>query len=234
VRTAAATEERVALAEGTGSELRLDHLDVHLPDGRHLLRAEGVTLRPGESTLLTGPSGSGKSTLFRAIAGIWPFGRGEIAVPRGASMMLLPQRPYIPIGGLRGAVTYPGVTGTYSDAAIVEALRAVRLPHLVDLLDREDNWGQRLSGGEQQRLAIARALLAKPDWLFLDEATAALDEPTEEAVYEMLREQMPGTTVVSIGHRSTLAAFHDRRLDMAPGRDGIFSPVDARAPVPAQ
>jgi vitamin B12/bleomycin/antimicrobial peptide transport system ATP-binding/permease protein len=113
-------------------------------------------------------------------------------------------------------------------------LRAVRLPHLVDHVDREDNWGQRLSGGEQQRLAIARALLAKPDWLFLDEATAALDEPTEEAIYRMLRERLPDTTIVSIGHRSTLAAFHDRRLELAPGRDGIFSPVDVRAPVPAQ
>jgi putative ATP-binding cassette transporter len=149
-------------------------------------------------------------------------------------MMLLPQRPYIPIGTLRGAVTYPGIAGAYGDAEIVEALRAVRLPHLVDQLDREDNWGQRLSGGEQQRLAIARALLSKPDWLFLDEATAALDEPTEEAIYQMLREQLPRTTIVSIGHRSTLGAFHDRRLDMAPGRDGIFSPVDVRAPVPAQ
>jgi vitamin B12/bleomycin/antimicrobial peptide transport system ATP-binding/permease protein len=234
VRAAAATEGQVAIAEAAGSDVRLDRVDVHLPDGRHLLHAEGVALRPGQSTLLTGPSGSGKSTLFRAIAGIWPFGRGDIAVPRGASMMLLPQRPYIPIGTLRGAVTYPGVVGTYGDAAVSEALRAVRLPHLADLLDREDNWGQRLSGGEQQRLAIARALLAKPDWLFLDEATAALDEPTEEAIYRMLRERLPDTTIVSIGHRSTLAAFHDRRLELAPGRDGIFSPVDVRAPVPAQ
>jgi len=234
VRAAAATEGQVAIAEAAGSDVRLDRVDVHLPDGRHLLHAEGVALRPGQSTLLTGPSGSGKSTLFRAIAGIWPFGRGDIAVPRGASMMLLPQRPYIPIGTLRGAVTYPGVAGTYGDAAVGEALRAVRLPHLVDHVDREDNWGQRLSGGEQQRLAIARALLAKPDWLFLDEATAALDEPTEEAIYRMLRERLPDTTIVSIGHRSTLAAFHDRRLELAPGRDGIFSPVDVRAPVPAQ
>jgi vitamin B12/bleomycin/antimicrobial peptide transport system ATP-binding/permease protein len=234
VRTGAAAGGRVALAEGAGAELRLDDVDVHLPDGRQLLRADGVTLRPGESTLLTGPSGSGKSTLFRAIAGIWPFGRGDIAVPRGASMMLLPQRPYIPIGTLRGAVTYPGVEGAYPDAAIAEALKAVRLPHLTDQLDREDNWGQRLSGGEQQRIAIARALLSRPDWLFLDEATAALDEPTEEAIYGMLRERLADTTVVSIGHRSTLAAFHDRRLDLKPGRDGIFTPVDLRAPVPAQ
>jgi putative ATP-binding cassette transporter len=117
---------------------------------------------------------------------------------------------------------------------LAEALKAVRLPHLVDQLDREDNWGQRLSGGEQQRLAIARALLSRPDWLFLDEATAALDEPTEEAIYGMLRERLAGTTIVSIGHRSTLAAFHDRRLDLTPGRDGIFTPVDLRAAVPAQ
>jgi putative ATP-binding cassette transporter len=230
----AANEPRVRLAPGDTERLELGRTAVDLPDGRRLVRIDDLALRPRETTLLTGPSGSGKSTLFRAISGIWPFGDGEIRTPKGASMMLLPQRPYIPMGTLRGAVTYPGVEGRYSDEAIAEALRVARLPQLVGRLDEERFWPQTLSLGEQQRLAIARALLAQPDWLFLDEATAALDEPTEEAIYRMLREKLPETTIVSIGHRSTLHAFHDRRIDMRPGDGGIFIPVDTRAPVPAQ
>ncbi len=227
-------ESKIALAPDLGRDLTLKGLDLRLPDGRRLMQADGVSFRGGETTLLTGPSGSGKSTLFRAIAGIWPFGEGQVAMPQGASMMLLPQRPYIPVGTLRGAVAYPGVETTYDDGAIREALKAARLPHLVDRLDEERSWAQTLSLGEQQRLAVARALLAKPDWLFLDEATAALDEPTEEAIYRLLKERLPGTTVVSIGHRSTLAAFHDRRIDMRPGEGGLFTPADVRAAVPAQ
>ena len=149
-------------------------------------------------------------------------------------MMLLPQRPYIPMGTLRSAVAYPAGEGVYSDAAIAEALRAAMLPLLADRLDEERFWTQTLSLGEQQRLALARALLAKPDWLFLDEATAALDEPTEEAVYGMLRERLPDTTIVSIGHRSTLIALHDRRVDMRPTATGVFAPADVRAPAAAQ
>jgi putative ATP-binding cassette transporter len=148
-------------------------------------------------------------------------------------MMLLPQRPYIPIGTLRGAVTYPGVEHSYDDAAIASALRTARLPHLADRLDEERFWAQVLSLGEQQRLALARALLAKPDWLLLDEATAALDEPTEKAVYEMLRKELPGTTVVSIGHRSTLQAFHERRIDMHAAGGNTFTPREAHAPAEA-
>jgi putative ATP-binding cassette transporter len=228
-RTPAPETARLKLAQGRNPELRLRDLTVRLPDGRDLVRADDLAFRPGETTLLTGPSGSGKSTLFRAISGIWPFGHGEIMTPPGAEMMLLPQRPYIPIGTLRGAVTYPGMERTYDDAAIAEALRTARLPHLADRLDEERFWAQVLSLGEQQRLAIARALLAKPDWLLLDEATAALDEPTEDAIYRMLKEKLPDTTIVSIGHRSTLQAFHDRRIDMRPAGTGQFAPTDARA-----
>ena len=149
-------------------------------------------------------------------------------------MMLLPQRPYIPMGSLKGAVVYPEVEGAYGDAEIAEALRAARLPHLVDRLDDEAYWAQTLSLGEQQRVAVARALLAKPDWLFLDEATAALDEATEEAIYRVIEERLPDTTIVSIGHRSTLAAYHGRRIDMRPTENGLFTPVEARQPVPAE
>ena len=219
---------QVTEAASTGPDLRVSNLEVALPDGRALMRAEDVRFRNGETTLLTGPSGSGKSTLFRAISGIWPFGRGKVDVPAGQSMMLLPQRPYIPIGSLRAAITYPGMHGEYDDAAIKAALTAAKLPALVDKLDEERAWAQTLSLGEQQRLAIARALLAKPDWLLLDEATAALDEPTEAEIYLMLKKTLPETTIVSIGHRSTLAAFHERSIGMQKGADGLFSPVEKR------
>ena len=216
------------------ADLHVSDLEVALPDGRMLMRADDVRFKHGQMTLLTGPSGSGKSTLFRAISGIWPFGKGQVDVPAGQSMMLLPQRPYIPIGTLRAAITYPGMHGDYGDAAIRAALTAAKLPALVDKLDEERAWAQTLSLGEQQRLAIARALLAKPDWLLLDEATAALDEPTEAEIYLMLKKTLPETTIVSIGHRSTLAAFHDRSVGMQKGADGLFSPVEKREPAVAK
>jgi putative ATP-binding cassette transporter len=227
-------ESKLTVTPMAGREVRLKGLDVRLPDGRQLLHADGLAFRPGERTLLAGPSGSGKSTLFRAIAGIWPFGEGEVQVPDGQTMMLLPQRPYIPIGTLRHAVTYPGKSNTYGDAEIAEALRVAKLPQFADRLDEERSWAQTLSLGEQQRLAVARALLAKPDWLFLDEATAALDEPTEAEIYGVIRDKLPGSTVVSIGHRSTLNAFHDRRIDMTKLDNGLFTPVDHRQPQPAE
>ncbi|PVE26372.1 ABC transporter [Microvirga sp. KLBC 81] len=227
-------ESKLAVTPAANRELRLKNLNVRLPDGRALMHADGLAFRPGERTLMTGPSGSGKSTLFRAIAGIWPFGEGEVLVPQGQSMMLLPQRPYIPIGTLREAVTYPSHGQAYPDAAIADALRAAKLPQIADRLDEERAWGQTLSLGEQQRLAVARALLAKPDWLLLDEATAALDEPTEAEIYQVIKEKLPQTTVVSIGHRSTLAAYHDRRIDLKRAENGLSTPVDLMQPQPAE
>lgn len=220
-------ESRIRLTGKGGDDLRASNLALSLPNGDQVVSAPDLTLRAGERTLLVGPSGSGKSTLFRAIAGIWPFGDGEIAIPSGKSVMLLPQRPYLPLGTLRDAVIYPGVAGSFADGEIVEALKAARLPHLTELLDEEAFWVQVLSLGEQQRVAVARALLAKPDWLFLDEATAALDEPLEEAIYEVIRTHLPGTTLVSIGHRSTLRAMHDRVIAMKPSQLGgrVHEPV---------
>ncbi len=219
------------LAQGndTPADVTAHGVVLALPDGREIVAADALTLPKGGATLVTGPSGSGKSTLFRAIAGIWPFGKGRIDVPQGQSALVLPQRPYLPLGTLRGAVVYPNTTDQFSDAAIRDALVAAQLPQFADRLDEVDAWDQRLSGGEQQRLALARAVLTKPDWLFLDESTAALDEPSEAAIYRMLRERLPGTTIVSIGHRSTLHALHDRRIDMQAGGDGRFVPK----PVPA-
>jgi vitamin B12/bleomycin/antimicrobial peptide transport system ATP-binding/permease protein len=215
---------RITMPSIPGNDVAVNGLTLSLPNGRPIAAIDLLVLKAGEAALLTGPSGSGKSTLFRAIAGIWPYGEGTVGTPAGKSVMLLPQRPYLPQGTLRAAVSYPGVAGDFSDVAIRQALEVARLPQLVDRLDEEALWAQVLSGGEQQRLAVARALLASPDWLFLDEATAALDEKTEAAVYLALRQHLPGTTIVSIGHRSTLAAFHDRRVELEAGEDGLFRP----------
>ncbi|WP_279358548.1 ABC transporter ATP-binding protein/permease [Methylobacterium indicum] len=231
---AMAAASALSVVPATDRGLHLKGLALDLPDGRRIAEAPALSFRPGETTLLTGPSGSGKSTLFRAIAGIWPFGEGSVTTPEGARLMLLPQRPYLPMGSLRAAATYPEPAGRHDDAAIRAALEAARLPHLAARLDEEAPWAQALSLGEQQRLAIARALLAKPDWLFLDEATAALDEPTEAALYRMLRVELPDTTIVSIGHRSTLTAFHERRIDMTRREDGRFVPTDLAAAMPAE
>lgn len=227
-------DDGLVQGNATKTDVTAAGLTLALPDGREIVAAERLALAKGAATLLTGPSGSGKSTLFRAIAGIWPFGKGRIDVPEGQSALVLPQRPYIPLGTLRGAVVYPNTTDQFSDAAVRAALVAAQLPALADRLDEVDAWDQRLSGGEQQRLAIARAVLAKPDWLFLDESTAALDEASEAAIYRMLREHLPGTTIVSIGHRSTLHGLHDRRLDMQPANDGRFVPQDMSKPVAAE
>ncbi len=208
----AAAGHGIALEPSAGSALVTDNVEVALPDGRVLLAHVDCTLLPGTNVLLTGPSGSGKSTLFRALAGIWPFGSGRVQVPSGATLLFLPQRPYLPLGSLRDVVAYPAVSGTYTDEAITAALTLCGLDALTAQLDDIEPWSHRLSPGEQQRLACARALLNKPDWLFLDEATSALDEALEQRIYELLREHLPGTTVVSIAHRSSVAKFHGRRL----------------------
>lgn len=196
-----------------GAKLEIHDLDLALPNAHPLLEHGSLTIAPGESVLLTGPSGSGKSTLFRAIAGIWPFAKGRILRPAGPALFL-PQRPYIPIGSLRRAVTFPAEPGRFTDEAIRESLITCGLPRLADRLDEDQHWALQLSPGEQQRLAFARALLLKPAWLYLDEATAALDEPTEERMYRLLQERLPGTTLFSIGHRPTLRRLHERRLDL--------------------
>lgn len=206
----------------SGPDLVLEDLKLALPDGRQIVSIDGFTFREGPSVLVTGPSGSGKSTMLRAISGVWPFGSGHVHVPPGRSVMLIPQKPYIPVGTLRAAVTYPGLDAQYPDEDLRQALLDVNLGHLTDQLDVEDNWAHHLSGGEQQRLSLARALLAKPDWLFLDEATASLDEPMEAVAYRIISERLPNTTVVSIGHRSTLISMHDRQAVMTKEANGLF------------
>jgi len=220
------TPQRITTRVNDFRDIMIGQMQIRLPDGRRIVDVNGLHFAAGESVLLTGPSGSGKSTLFRVLSGVWPFGEGDMALPEQASLLLLPQKPYLPQGTLRDAVTYPGRSDSYSDEQIRAALRAALLPMLAERIDEQDVWSQRLSGGEQQRVAIARALLTKPDWLLLDEATAALDENLEAEIYGVLRDHLPETTVISIGHRSTLIAFHKRRLHMRRGADGIFTPAD--------
>jgi putative ATP-binding cassette transporter len=220
---------RLTPAPAGAAQVGLQDVGIALPDGRRIVEVKDLTMRGGENVLLAGPSGSGKSTLFRAISGIWPYGEGRIRIPEGARVMVVPQKPYIPIATLRAAVTYPGEPGAYSDDAIRKALADARLGNLVDQLDHEDVWSQRLSGGEQQRIALARALLMRPDWLLLDESTSALDEKLEAEVYAALAERLPKTTIISIGHRSTLGAFHRRRLEMTPQGDHFTPRDEARA-----
>jgi len=216
---------RVAAPAGSAA-IDLDDVDLVLPDGRHIVETKHLDLRGGESVVLSGPSGSGKSTLFRAISGIWPYGEGRIGKPQGLQVMVLPAKPYIPIGTLRSAVTYPAVPGTYRDEDIRAALVDARLGDLVGELDREEVWSQRLSSGEQQRLALVRALLLRPDWLLLDESTSAVEEELEAELYAVLARRLPKTTIVSIGHRSTLVGLHRRHLEMTPEGDR-FTPRDA-------
>ncbi|MBN9027425.1 MAG: ATP-binding cassette domain-containing protein, partial [Rhizobiales bacterium] len=166
------------------------------------------------------PSGSGKSSLFRALSGIWPFGNGQVHIPNGADLLTLPQGAYMPLGTIRAALAYPRDAETLATEEATEALEAVGLSRLVPELDVDVHWGNRLSGGEQQRIAIARAILAKPDWLLLDEATSALDEKAEAHVYNLIRERLPQTTVISIGHRSSLTALHDRFLELVENGGG--------------
>jgi len=211
------------------ARIAFEDVGLAVPDGRRIVEAKNLVLKGGESVLVTGPSGSGKSTLFRAVAGIWPYGEGRVRVPEGAHVMVVPQKPYIPIAPLRNAVSYPAEPGTYADDVIRKALADAHLGNLADQLDHEDVWSQRLSGGEQQRLALARALLMRPDWLFLDESTSALDEELEADLYRTIAARLPNTTVVSIGHRSTLGTFHARRLDMTVGEGGVFVPRDVAA-----
>lgn len=220
-------ENITVAAEPGRADVGTRGLDLALPNGQTLLKDLDLVLPKGSSTLITGTSGSGKSTLFRALAGIWPFGRGRILIPAGARVLFLPQKPYIPIATLRDAVKYPDENSTATDADIVQALEAARLGHLAGRLDEEAHWSNTLSGGEQQRLAIARALVFKPDWLFLDEATASLDEANEAAVYGVLKERLPGTTMISIGHRPSLRQWHEQRLELkrAPGETGSLNVV---------
>jgi len=219
------------LTTQTGDGLRIDQLSLTLPDGAPLLAPSSAQVATGARVLLQGPSGSGKSSLFRALAGLWPYAQGSITQP--ADVMFIPQKPYLPNGRLRDALAYPEIASRYDDAQLREALEQALLPHLGDALDQEDAWSQKLSGGEQQRLALARVFLKQPAWVMADEATSALDEASEQQIYQRLLAltQGRGGGLVSIAHRPALAAFHDHRwqLEPLPGPGRAFRLVSAAA-----
>jgi putative ATP-binding cassette transporter len=211
---------RIYRAKGNGAALRLRNLSVTLHDGTAIVSNAEVAIPAGQKVLLTGDSGTGKSTLLRALAGVWPWGQGDIEVRAGAKLLLLPQRPYVPLGTLRRAVNYPDPAFSRSEEQIVKVLKTVGLGHLAGRLDQEGPWHQILSGGEKQRLAFARIFLQRPDIIVLDEVTSAVDAPSQDRLMELLSQELKESTVLSIGHRPELTAFHERKLVLKLGRSG--------------
>jgi putative ATP-binding cassette transporter len=209
-----------ALAATDSIAIKSHDLHLELPNGVVLLDQAAFSAQAGDSILLQGPSGSGKSTLFRALAGIWPFASGHLQRP--ADAMFIPQRPYFPNGPLREALAYPQDASQFSDAQLHQALLDAALPALTGQLDKADAWGQTLSGGEQQRLAIARVLLKKPKWVFADEATSALDEATENILYKRLLAHIDSAqgAIISIAHKPSVAGYHDQRWELVKQPDG--------------
>jgi vitamin B12/bleomycin/antimicrobial peptide transport system ATP-binding/permease protein len=211
---------RIARGEARDAALRLRNLSVTLHDRAPVIDGAEVTIMPGEKVLVTGESGTGKSTLVRALAGVWSWGNGDIDWRAGAKLLVLPQRPYLPLGTLRRAVTYPEAAESRSVEQVTKVLEKVELRYLVERLDEDGPWDETLSGGEKQRLAFARVLLHRPDIIVLDEATAALDTPSQERVMRMLLQELRDATVISIGHRPELADFHPRKIILRRGHSG--------------
>ena len=212
-------ENRVSAIEyshTTDESLSCTRLQLHTPTGQALTYLEQWQVRPGERWLITGRSGSGKSTLLRVCAGLWPYGSGKVALPQASSSLFLPQKSYIPTGTLKDALCYPHAGTAFDDEDCRRALQDAALPTLADSLTVYDRWQQSLSGGEQQRIAIARVLLQRPQYLFLDEATSALDPETEQRLYTALVEALPDTTLISVAHRTSLAQYHSQTLDLTP------------------
>lgn len=206
----------ITMSIENGADLNVTNLDVRLPSGAAIAQLPALTVRPGERLLITGPSGAGKSSLFRAVMGLWLTGNGQVTLPAGADILVMPQRPYFPLGTLRQVVTYPTLTDGFLDADVQEALTLVGLPHLTSRLDEDADWNVTLSGGEQQRIAFARALLRKPQILLLDEPIATLDDAAGRALYSLLVQYLPQTIILSIDRRGVLRDFHHRAVEIIP------------------
>jgi vitamin B12/bleomycin/antimicrobial peptide transport system ATP-binding/permease protein len=215
-RAVTAASSGYTIERGDQPVLRLSDVEVALPDGQLLLDQVNLEVRQGDRLVIQGPSGSGKTTLFRVLAGLWPYGRGLIQLPKDCRALFLPQKPYLPVGTLRDALCFPDRADAHSLVAICEALAVTGLERLADRVDEERFWPPVLSPGEQQRLAVARAVLVRPDWLFLDEATAALDDAMEAKLYRLLQERLPDAAIISIAHTPSVIAYHDRRLVIDP------------------
>jgi putative ATP-binding cassette transporter len=234
------TESRIRIERNGADEITLNELMLELPSGLPLTQPLSAAVSPGQRILVSGPSGCGKSTMFRAIAGIWPYGDGSVDIPQDATLLFLPQRSYLPIGSLRAAVSYPLPPETYADADILQQFGACRLAHLAAFLDQEENWSQKLSPGEQQRLAFVRVLLIRPDVVFLDEASSAMDSDTEAALYALLTEELSDATIVSIAHRDSVARHHHLRwqfvAEQGPrqGDERTFRIIASTLPAPVQ
>lgn len=212
-------ESRIELRPHPEGRLAFRDVSVLLADGRVLIKEANTEVGPGARVLIVGESGSGKSTLFRAVAGLWPWGSGTILLPPRERMVFLPQKPYLPLGTLRTALAYPAATDAFPDEALRAALERVHLPEYVAMLDREERWDRLMSTGEQQRLAFARLLLQKPSWIFLDEATAALDDDNQARVMSIFDDELKGAALISIGHRAGLERYHTRTLELAESQD---------------
>src|SRR5436190_3406992 len=223
----------IAFAESPGHELAIDHLIVRLASGEPIASVPAIKLPAGEGLLVSGPSGSGKSSLFRALAGLWPLGDGTIRLPASGRVLALPQRPYFPLGTLRQALTYPTLAGEVDGTTLHEAMTAAGLSHLSARLDEEAEWGTVLSGGEQQRVAFARALIARPGVLLLDEAVTTLEEADGAALYRMVTQLLPTTIIISIGRPALLAGQHHRAITLEGAPASSRRRASAAVPVPA-
>ena len=205
-------QETIKITYGPESRIEVSQLQINLPNGERLLQNLNLTINQGDSLLIMGRSGCGKSTLIRTLAGIWPFGQGAITIPEGQSLLFLPQRPYLPLGTLRESVLYPYGPNFTTEEHIRRVMELCKLNEFIDQLDDVEDWSHVLSLGEQQKIAFVRAVLQQPNWLFLDEATSAIDEGTERELYNLVRIHLKNTAVISVGHRSTLIDYHNRKL----------------------
>jgi len=230
----ARTSGTITVRRHAGEGVDVSGLSIRLPDGSVIAGLPSLSLQPGDHVMISGPSGSGKSTLFRALTGLWPAGAGHVAFPADGDVLVMPQRPYFPLGTLRTAITYPRPDDELTDAGIVAALEDVGLPHLVSRLDEEADWSVLLSGGEQQRVGIARALLRKPNVLLFDEPVAALADASGRDLYRMLLDRLPDTVVMTIDRREVLREFHPQVVELEPVRSGLPHPRPDTHPLAIQ